>query len=405
MANYTFYAEKPVEQYRRTDKILLVSILLLWGLGIFTLYISSPDTAMRLFEKKYYFVVRQLISSLVGFAAMIFFILTPMPKIRKMLMGIVIISIVLCLMVHIPGIGLTRKGAPRWIKLPFISTFQPSEAAKFALVLFLANLFDKQQRIEDEQERSVVPCVVGLLVFVAVIILQKDFSTAVLMFFTGLIMFFASGAKLAWLIPFSPLALAAIFILIAMEPYRLDRLIAFFNPDAYVQTLGYQQFASDRAISEGGFWGSGLGSGLTQVSYIPEVQADYIFAGWADAMGFFGVLLYFVVLGVFAWRAYSVAFTSKDRFASYGTFGCATMIVLQSLINCGVVCGALPTTGIPLPFFSSGGSSIIFTLCMCGFMLNASRCEEYEYSFDGDGKKNKINNSTESFLGLVVENE
>jgi len=188
-------------------------------------------------------------------------------------------------------------------------------------------------------------------------------------------MFFTAGAKLSWLGPFALLAIPAAILMISIEPYRISRVAAFINPDEFTQTAGYQQFASERAISSGGFWGQGLGSGLSRINSIPEVQADYIFAGWSEAMGYFGVICYFIALVFFAWRAFTVALTTPDRFAAYGTFGSALMIVLQSLLNCAVVCGVVPTTGIPLPFFSSGGSSIIFTLCMCGFMLNASHCD------------------------------
>lgn len=402
MSSFTFFADRPVEKYRRTDKGLLVATLLLWGLGIFTLYISSPNTGLRLFKDRSYFIIHQLVSSAVGFAGLLFFTLLPMNKVRKLLPVIVIGSLVLCLLTFIPGVGIESKGARRWIKIPFISTFQPSEAVKFAVVLFLANLFDKQERITDESQKRIFPAIFGLVIFVLVIFAQKDFSTGMFIFMVGIIMFFAAGAKLSWLGPFALLAIPAAILMISIEPYRISRVAAFINPDDFTQTSGYQQFAAERAISSGGFWGSGLGSGLTKINSIPEVQADYIFAGWAEAMGFVGVIAYFAALVFFAWRAFSVALTTPDRFAAYGSFGCALMIVLQSLLNCAVVCGAVPTTGIPLPFFSSGGSSIIFSLCMCGFMLNASHCEASDEYMPVD-TVGHTDVDIESFNGVVVE--
>ena len=188
------------------------------------------------------------------------------------------------------------------------------------------------------------------------------------------------------------MAIPFLFIFITSEQYRIDRIIAFLKPDEGIHTFNYQSIAAKRAISAGGAWGSGIGVGLIQSNRIPEVQADYIFAGWAEAMGLFGVAIYFATLGVFAWRGFKTAIVCKNRFASYSAFGFVLMISAQSIVNCAVVCGALPSTGIPLPFFSLGGSSIITTLCMCGFIVNASRI-------------NSGNDSTDNYILKSSENE
>lgn len=403
MGNFTFFADRPVEKYRRTDKGLLVSILLLWGLGIFTLYICSPNTGLRLFNEKYYFVERQLISSAIGFAGLLFFAFVPMDKIRKILPYIVIGTFLLCFATLLPGIGVEKKGARRWIRIPFLSTFQPSEAAKMMVILFLANWFTKQNELPDSSERKILPAIIGLVGFVIVIIVaQKDFSTGAFIFVIGLTIFFVSGEKLIWIVPFALLAVPACILLISMEPYRIRRVAAFFNPSEFTKTSGYQLFASKRAISSGGFWGSGFGSGLSKINSIPEVQTDYIFAGWAESTGFVGVIAYFAALVFFAKCSFKVAFTTPNMFAAYGTFGCALSIVAQSILNCAVVCGAIPTTGIPLPFFSSGGSSIIMTLCMCGFMLNASHCSAQEEVENVNKYENVDINNLD---GVVIENE
>ncbi|MCH5290382.1 MAG: cell division protein FtsW [Treponema sp.] len=375
MSSFTFFADRPVERYRKSDAGLIVAIVLLWGLGLCTLCVCTPSTAQRLFNDKYYFIFRQLMCSAVGFAGLFVFAQLPIKKIRAMLPLLVLATFILCLMTFLPGIGDARKGAPRWIRIPHVATFQPSELAKFVVVLFLANLFDKQLDVNDDTRKSFWYPLSGLLLFVGVVFLQKDFSTGLFIFAIGCIMFFVCGAKMDWFLPLILLAVPAAALMIAIEPYRINRLVAFFKPGEYVLTSGYQQFASRRAIITGGLWGMGMGTGLDKVSSIPEVQTDYIFAGWASAMGLLGVTAYFALLVFFAWRGYVVAFTSPDRFAAFGCFGCTSIVVLQSIMNCAVVCGAAPTTGIPLPFFSSGGSSLIVTLCMCGFMVNASHCE------------------------------
>ena len=195
-------------------------------------------------------------------------------------------------------------------------------------------------------------------------------------------MFFVAGAKLKWLIPFLIIAIPVAIIVVTMEQYRIERIIGFLKPSEGIQSYNYQATASKATITAGGIWGAGIGKGLSKLNSIPEVQADYIFAGWTEAMGYFGVIAYLALLILFAWRGYKAAMSCPERFAAYGCFGCVSVIVVQSVVNLMVVCGLLPSTGIPLPFFSVGGSSIITTLGMCGFILNASRCQDKNADYE-----------------------
>ncbi len=378
MSSFVFHADRPVEKYHRSDILFMMMVLLLWGLGLFTLFVCTPEKGERLFNNRYYFVIRQLIWSAVGFTGLVVLALIPMRVLRKLLPFIVLGSLVLCIAVIIPSLGSARKGANRWFSVSRYWTVQPSEFAKFAVILFLSNLFDKQAREDGASQKEFYYPLIGLFVFVITIFLQKDFSTGVFVFAVGCLMFFVSGARMSWFGPLVLLAIPTVVFMIAMEPYRLMRVISFLNPDEYALSTNYQILASQRAITAGGFWGNGLGSEFNDVFKIPEVQTDYIFAGWADSMGLVGVAAYFCALLFFAWRGYRTAFLCRDRFAAYASFGCISMIFLQSLMNCAVVCGAIPTTGITLPFFSSGGSSLVVTLCMCGFVINASRCDSDE---------------------------
>ena len=376
MNQFTFYANKPSQNYNKIDIWLLASILLLWGLGIFTLYVCSQNFAIRAFGNPLYFVKRQLLCSAVGFVLFAGFVITDMKYIRKLVSVIVIVSLFLCLLTFIPGISIIKNGARRWIRLPGNFSFQPSECVKFAVVVFLANYFDKQDKLLNPEDKTVFPCVIALIVFAGIVFAQKDFSSGVFITLIGILLFFVSGAKLVWIFPFALIAIPAAFLMITLNPYRLQRLIGWISPDQYSSSINYQSINAKRAISAGGVWGSGIGVGLSKINSIPEVQADYIFAGWAEALGYIGVVLYFVLLCFFAYRGYKAAFNNPDKFAALSTFGCVSVIVLQSVINTMVVCGLLPSTGINLPFFSLGGSSIIMTLAMCGFIVNASRCEK-----------------------------
>lgn len=373
MTTYNFFAERPVSNYRQHDKIFIFFVILLWGIGMSALLFCAENSAQRIFGDPFYFVKRQLVSSAAGFVLFAIFATLNMKTIRRFLPFFVIGVLFLCLLTFVPGIGIEKKGAVRWIRMPFVSSFQPSELVKFAVVLYLANLFDKQANIVNPAERTVFPAVIGLVVFVSVVFMQKDFSTGFFIFALGVTLFFVTGAKLSWLIPFSTLAIPTAFLMISLEPYRMNRLIAFLRPTEDLQGINYQSNAARRAINAGAFWGRGIGSNLTKLNGIPEIQADYIFAGWAEATGFLGVLLYFALLVAFVVCAYKIALSCKNRFASIGAFGCATAIFVQSLVNCAVVGGVVPNTGITLPFFSSGGSAMMVTLAMCGFIVNASR--------------------------------
>lgn len=374
---FTFYAHKPEEKYHKSDVAFLISVVLLWGLGLFTLFVCSQNYASRFFNNdSFYFVKRQLITSLAGFILFGFFMILDMKTIKKFVIVLVIGSLVLCIMTFIIPLSIEKNGARRWLRLPFNFTFQPSELVKLTVVLYLANYFDKQFEIKEECERDVLPCVGIFLLFVVLVLCQKDFSTSLFIVIVGILMFYVSGSKLKWFWPFLILSIPVIIIMITSVQYRVDRIIGFLNPSEGGNSYNYQVKASKEAIMAGGFWGNGIGRGLSKLDLIPEVQADYIFAGWSESMGFIGVVGYFVLLAFFAWRGYKAAFNCPSRFASYGSFGCVTIIFLQSIMNCMVVCGLLPSTGIPLPFFSVGGSSIIITLGMCGFILNASRCED-----------------------------
>ena len=375
MGGYTFYPDKPLSQYKKSDTGLIVSIILMWGIGMGALYVCSSAYCGKVFGNELMLVKRQLLASVVGFAGLLFFAFAPLSKIRKILPLIMLVCIVLLLATFVPAFNEERNGAKRWVKLPFFR-FQPSELAKFAVILYLANFFDKYQRERDLEERSVFPAVVVMTLFVALIFAEKDFSTGLFLFLICLLLFFISGIKTLWLVPMAAIGLPALAMMIVWEPYRMERIAGYLHPEEFSQGVNYQTNASLRAIGAGGFWGQGIGNGLTKLNSIPEVQADYIFAGWTEAMGFVGVAIYFVILCVFAYRAYKRAFMCPCRFGAIGTFGCISAILFQSLANVAVVCGAIPSTGIPLPFFSAGGSSMIVTLCMCGFMINAARGDE-----------------------------
>ena len=378
MTDFNFFNERPLHKYRKSDPLLIILTILLTGMGLVTLYFASVDFASLRHNDPLFYVKKQIVPCLVGLGALGIFSIVKIEAVRRLLMVMSLFVILLCILTLITGSD-NNTVAQRWLVIPGINvSLQPSEFVKFVLVLYLANQFDKQESLLNREESSVLPAVTGLIVFSALVIVN-DFSTGFLILCCGIVMFFACGSKLLWLMPFSVIALPLSALLIFSKSYRVERIINFLSPGKNLSDGNLQPMRANAAIASAGFFGSGLGTGIEKASFIPEVSSDYIFAGWTEAMGFFGVVIYMILLAVFAWRIFYCAFTCYDRFASYACFGFGLLIVAQSLVNIAVVAGILPSTGIPLPFFSAGGSSIVVVLAMCGFVINASRIEKKEY--------------------------
>lgn len=371
MRGFSIVAEKN-RVPERIDLPFIILVVVLAGIGFTTLYSGSLGYGERIFNDQFYFVKRQAINLVAGIIAMVFLSAVNLEVFRKHLPKIVAFTIVLSFLTFIPGIGITKNGASRWIGIG-PATFQPSELVKLVLVFFLANLFAKKHDRLDEPEVSVYPAAVMTSALVATVYLQRNFSTAILLIVIALSLFFVAGVRVSWFVKFCLLSLPLVALMVLSEEYRVKRILAYIYPDRYPLSFGYQVNAAIQAITDGGFWGLGLGNGIRKVSSIPEVQSDFIFAVWAEEMGFIGVLGYFAVLFAFAWRGFLISFSVQDRFKSLLAFGCTMIILVQSLMNAGVVVRAFPATGIPLPFFSSGGSSLLITLCLCALIINVSR--------------------------------
>lgn len=378
MQQRLFTAEKN-SRPEQTDIAYLLLMVLMTGLGFVTLYTGSMAYAERLFNDQLYFIRRQGITLVFALVGCILCATVRLSFIRKILPQIVVLTIILSLLPFIPGIGVTKNGASRWISLGSFN-FQPSELMKLTIVLFLANLFDKKHDRLDDPDVSVYPATIMSFVMITIVYLQNDFSTALFVMLIALVMFFIAGVRLHWFAKLCFLTIPFVALMILTEEYRVERILSFLQPNKDPLGAGYQVNAALAALREGEFWGRGLGNGIKKLSSIPEVQSDFIFAVWAEEMGYFGVLVYFGALAFFSYRGYRIALRATDRFDALLAFGCTTIIFLQSLMNCGVVVRVFPATGVPLPFFSSGGSSLLVTLCLCGLVLNVSHAKNREGS-------------------------
>jgi cell division protein FtsW len=369
----SFFNEERPAGRRHVDHILVASVLFLTGMGLVTLYSSSFAFAERFFGNGLYFISRQVI--LAGAGLVLFFTAShvKLSMVRRCVKFLVMGSMILCVLTFVPGIGMNKNGAARWISIASYS-YQPSELVKVTLPLYLAHIFAKKGEEIDNFSRGILPPVVITALFFLLIYLQNNFSTAVFLAANALFMFFIAGVKLQYFFSAIVMLLPLSSLLILTKEHRLRRLISFINPEWEPRGAGYQVRSSRLSISSGGFWGKGIGQGTMKIASVPEVHSDFIYSSFAEESGFLGVMLFCLLFAVFAVRGYRAALgNGEETFPRLLGCGMVTMILSQALVNIAVVSGFLPATGIPLPFFSAGGSSLATTLIMAGLVVNVSK--------------------------------
>jgi cell division protein FtsW len=273
----------------------------------------------------------------------------------------------------VPVIGVTKNGASRWIHIGSW-TYQPSELVKLVLPLYLAHIFDKRKD-NLHSFAGILPPVIVTVVFFVLIYLQNNFSMAVFIALNALVLFFLAGVKTSYFIGTAVMIVPISLLLILTKEHRLRRVLSFIWPDWEPLGSGYQVRSSLATIRSGGFWGKGIGQGTRKIASVPEIQSDFIFASYAEEAGFIGIILFVVLIAVFMQRTFDCALKTADTFKRLLAIGLGTMILSQSLVNIAVVSGTIPATGIPLPFFSAGGSSLTTTLVMAGLIANIGKGE------------------------------
>ena len=362
-------------ELQKRDHVLVASVLFLTGIGLVTLYSSSYAFAQRFFGDGLYFVSRQAV---LGLAGIILFFITSvidLELLRKFIKPLVLGSIILCALTFVPGIGVNKNGAARWIGIASF-TYQPSELVKLVLPLYLAHFFDKKKNELGDLSRGVIPPALITGVFFVLIFLQNNFSTAVFLAFNALFMFFLAGVKFRYFFSALLMFLPTATLLVLKKEHRVRRFLSFIQSDFEPQGAGYQVKSSISSIRAGGFWGKGIGQGTRKIASVPEVHSDFIFSSFAEELGFLGVMFFCLLFAIFAIRGYIASMGNEKTFNRLLGCGLVTMISTQVLLNIAVTAGALPATGIPLPFFSAGGSSLATTLIMAGLVVNISRASQ-----------------------------
>ena len=354
------------------DFVIFAVSMTLVVIGLVMVFSASSVKAELQFKDALYFLKRQAGWVIIGLASMLFLMNFDYWHLRRLATPIVVFSFALLVIVLIPGIGREINGARRWVGYGAYA-IQPSEMAKLTMVIYLAHLLTREPERVQEFWRGVVPVLLVLGVAGVLIMGEPDLGTSVALAGTVFMMLFVAGARLGHL---AGLALSAVPVLLAAifsADYRRRRFFAFLNPWGDPSDTGYHIIQALYALGSGGLFGVGLGRSRQKLFYLPEAHTDFIFAIIAEELGFIGAAAILFLFFVLIWRGYKVAITAPDAFASVLAAGLTTMIALQLVINVGVVTASLPITGIPLPFISSGGSSLVFTMMGVGILLNVSK--------------------------------
>lgn len=357
---------------RPPDYAIISCVATLLAVGLVMVFSSSSVRALADTGDAYYYLKRQLLWSLLGLGAMLVMMRIDYWNVRRWARPFFFLSFLTLVVVLIPGVGKTAGGARRWIGYG-IAQFQPSELIKLAVVVYMAWALSRDPERVKNFSRGVLPYVLLLGILFFLILQQPDLGTAVAVAGTVVVMLFVAGARLGHL---AGLGLAAVPVLayaVMGAEYRRSRFLAFLDPFADPQGSGFHIIQALYAIGSGGLFGLGLGNSRQKFFYLPAEHTDFIFAILGEELGFVGAVFVIGLFAVLAWRGYRTAMAAPDTFSALLAAGLTTMVVLQALLNIGVVSGVLPITGVPLPLVSYGGSSLVPTLAGLGILLNISR--------------------------------
>lgn len=358
---------------RRPDYPLLATTIALLVLGTLMVYSASFVVAHNEFNDDAYFLVRQLIWVGVGCVAMLGAMRIDYRRWRTVSLPVMFVCIVMLVLVLVPGIGSSSYGAVRWLRLGPIQV-QPSELAKLAIVLYLADWLARRGTVIAQFMKGMLPFAIMVGLVAVLVVVQPDLGTTAIIVAVAACVFFVAGANLVHIALAGVAGVGAVSVLLAhLSGYQLNRVKAFLDPWSDVQGIGWHTAQGLIAVGSGGVFGHGLGNGLQKYYWVPNAHTDAIFAIIGEELGFVGCVGVLALFGVLAWRGFVIAWRANDPFARLFATGLTCMLTVQALINMAVVTNSLPYTGVTLPLVSFGGSSTVVSLVAIGLLLNISR--------------------------------
>jgi cell division protein FtsW len=363
---------RPAGRRSTSFTILLTLVVVLTLVGLVMVLSASYATAYYEYGSSWYQFKRQLLWVAIGMAAMIVIMRVDYRRWRRYTNLGLVVALGLMIAVMVPGLGVNVNGSSRWLGYGAIR-IQPSEFAKLAVLLFTADLLARRADRVDNLKLSLRPVLVVFGVFAVLLMLQPNLGTTILLGSIVFVMLFVSGVPVKPLVGWFGAGTALAVLSAVAEPYRFRRLMAFVNPWKDPQNTGYQTIQSQIAIGHGGVTGSGIGHSIAKFGFLPYAQTDFIFAIVADELGLIGALLLialFLAVGVVGVR---IALGAPDRFGMLLATGITAWVLIQAFVNIGAVVGVLPITGVPLPFVSFGGSSLVVVLAAMGIELSIAR--------------------------------
>lgn len=351
----------------RVDFLLFMLVIGLLCFGLIMLFSASQNTSR---ENIYATILRQVGFAAMGLAAM--FVTSRIDYHAYKKIAAPLFWLTLAMMYAVPLWGFASHGATRQISLAGFS-FQPSEVCKFMLVIYFASLLSSKKHGDLTKWKNVVRYAVLLMLIAGACVLQSHLSALLLMLAVGLIMLFGGGLPWKYVIGLGGVAAVGGGLLAVLEPYRMRRLLIFLDPFSDPRGDGWQPVNSLYAVGSGGLLGLGFGQSRQKYGYLPEAQNDYIYAIVCEELGFIGGVFVLILFALLIFRGMQIAFSSKDTFGTFLSFGIVSIVALQVIVNVGVVLSILPSTGMQLPFFSSGGTSLIIMMAGLGILMNISR--------------------------------
>ncbi|MDP2656742.1 MAG: putative lipid II flippase FtsW [bacterium] len=358
----------------KPDMMFVGLFLVILTFGMLVLSSASAFVSYQWYGNTTYFVVHQLLYGVLPGLALMYIVSKIDYHIwKKLAFPLFVATILLLIAVFIPGLGLAKNGAHRWIHIGTF-TLQPSEIAKLTFLLYLATWFSNKgiEKLKDFAY-GFLPFLALLLTMSGLIILQPDMGTMGVIVMMSFIMLFTAGARIQHLLFAFFGGLGFVALLVKFEPYRANRLTAYLNPELDIHGVGYHVYQALVAVGSGGFLGRGFGHSRQKFDYLPAPFTDSIFAIISEEMGFFGANALIILLLVFTFRGLTIARHAPDYFGKLLVTGVISWFILQSFVNIGAMLKLIPLTGIPLPFISYGGSALLVSMCAMGIVINVSR--------------------------------